>query len=158
VTSHFQYRYLLGKILKEVGWKDLDEVELQRESEALRLLQEQERKIAEISEDEESNKEEKERLREMMETKAPVQEGPAPQLPPRRPTGRERDSSPPFLEDVASGQHLPTYEEATEQHEEATKKPDKQPMRTFQQPFHEDDEDEDEGEGLEHGIQMVDND
>ncbi|MCJ1252860.1 hypothetical protein MMC24_000666 [Lignoscripta atroalba] len=42
VSGHLRYRYLLGRILKDVGWEDLNMKELERESEALRVLEREE--------------------------------------------------------------------------------------------------------------------
>lgn len=53
VSGHLRYQYLTGGILKRIGWEDVDEVEIEREAETIRLMdQEEEREAVEAAEKE----------------------------------------------------------------------------------------------------------
>ncbi|KAL6253272.1 hypothetical protein RBB50_000995 [Rhinocladiella similis] len=76
VTGHLRYQNMVGKILTEVGWTDIDEEALAKEQIVLEQVEEQEKQ----QEEEEKDKEEKE------ETEAAQQK---PALPPRREAGNK---------------------------------------------------------------------
>ena len=60
VSGHLRYQYLTGCILKRIGWEDVDEVEIEREAETIRLMdQEEEREAVEAAEREMDKKAEK---------------------------------------------------------------------------------------------------
>jgi Protein of unknown function (DUF726) len=44
VTGHLRYRYMVGQLLRQIGWADLDEKALEKEHEALKKLKEEEEK------------------------------------------------------------------------------------------------------------------
>lgn len=44
VSGHLRYQYLCGVILEKIGWEDVDVVEVRREEETLKLLEEEEEK------------------------------------------------------------------------------------------------------------------
>lgn len=50
VTGHLKYQNMVGKILAEVGWPDIDEEELQREEVVLRRIEAQEKQQEEAEE------------------------------------------------------------------------------------------------------------
>ena len=47
VSGHLKYRYLVGSILRKVGFEDVDIAEVEKEEEALRVMEEEERRKAE---------------------------------------------------------------------------------------------------------------
>ena len=47
VSGHLRYRYLVGSILRKIGFEDVDIAEVEKEEEALRVMEEEERKKAE---------------------------------------------------------------------------------------------------------------
>ena len=47
VSGHLRYRYMVGSILRKIGFEDLDIGEVEKEEEALRVMEEEERKRTE---------------------------------------------------------------------------------------------------------------
>lgn len=47
VTGHLRYRYMVGQLLRQVGWPDLDENAIEKEGHALKREEEEEEKIEE---------------------------------------------------------------------------------------------------------------
>jgi Protein of unknown function (DUF726) len=47
VTGHLKYRYMVGQLLGQAGWADLDEGAVEKEKHALEKMEEEEEKIAE---------------------------------------------------------------------------------------------------------------
>lgn len=45
VTGHLRYRYMVGQLLREVGWADLDDAAIGAEEHALRKVEEEEQRI-----------------------------------------------------------------------------------------------------------------
>lgn len=68
VTGHLRYRYMVGHLLREVGWADLDEKAVEAEEHALRKLKEEEEMVEEEAQrkKEEGQDEDVERLGEKM--------------------------------------------------------------------------------------------
>ncbi|KIW11625.1 hypothetical protein PV08_10927 [Exophiala spinifera] len=75
VTGHLKYQNMVGKILTEVGWTDIDEEALAKEEIILEQVEEQEKRR------EEEEKENERKGEENEETETPQQK---PALPPRR--------------------------------------------------------------------------
>jgi hypothetical protein len=50
MTGHLRYRYMVGQLLRQVGWADLDEEAIEAEEHALRKVKEEEQRIEQEAE------------------------------------------------------------------------------------------------------------
>ncbi len=75
VTGHLRYRYMVGQLLREVGWADLDDAAIEAEEHALRKVKEEEKRIEEEAkkkdkgQDEQQVEEDVQRLEESLGAK-----------------------------------------------------------------------------------------